>query len=353
MSQHDFDIANAAGAVVRADLNAVLEAIATQNAGSSAPSTTFAHQWWLDEANNLLKQRNAANTLWVTVALKDSNGWTPYYRGQAWGTPFDVSNSDLDDLDETQFFSGNNLTNAPFGGGGTFNGLHLKFSATTAFQLAWAATTSTLRGRQKTGAGTWNSWTLLGAVQVTAGEITAGTESSVRMFSPDQIRQMIATHGGGAFEGALLHVRDEKAAGTDGGTFTSGAWQTRDLNTVKTNEISGASLATNQITLPAGTYYIEASAPAFATQNHVLKLANITDTADTLIGTAEFHQPGNDAGEEHYGRSFVRGRFTIAAEKVFELQHRCLTTKATNGFGSAANFGVVEVYADVAIWKVA
>lgn len=49
--------------------------------------------------------------------------------------------------------------------------------------------------------------------------------------------------------------------GTHGGTFTAGAWRTRDLNTVLTNTISGASLSNNQITLPAGKYYVEASAP--------------------------------------------------------------------------------------------
>ena len=58
------------------------------------------------------------------------------------------------------------------------------------------------------------------------------------------------------FENAFLHVRDEKAANTPGGTFTASAWQKRDLNTVKTNQISGASLASNQITLPAGTYHV-------------------------------------------------------------------------------------------------
>ena len=52
----------------------------------------------------------------------------------------------------------------------------------------------------------------------------------------------------------LLHMRDEKANGTQGGTFTSGSWYTRDLNTVVTNEINGASLSSNQFTLPAGDY---------------------------------------------------------------------------------------------------
>lgn len=147
----------------------------------------------------------------------------------------------------------------------------------------------------------------------------------------------------------LLHVREEQTSGTNGGTFTSGAWRTRTLNTSKTNEISGASLGSNQITLPAGTYWIEASAPGFVVVFHKAKLYNITDSADVIIGTN--CQTG--AGDSVLTRSLVRGRFTIAAQKVFELQHRCSSTLATTGFGQANSFSVVEVYSEVMIWKLA
>ena len=160
---------------------------------------------------------------------------------------------------------------------------------------------------------------------------------------------MSFSSSGGKFESALLHVRDEKANNTAGGGFTSGAWQTRTLNTVMTNEISGASLSSNQITLSSGTYYIHASAPAYAVDGHKIKLRNITDSSDTIIGTSENTAAVNGVTPH----SFVIGRFTITAQKVFELQHRCQTTVATEGFGVKSNFSVVEVYADVQIWKVA
>lgn len=67
MAQHDYDIANAAGATVRGDFNAVLAAIVSQNSGASAPSTTFAYQFWADTTTGLFKIRNAANSAWVTV----------------------------------------------------------------------------------------------------------------------------------------------------------------------------------------------------------------------------------------------------------------------------------------------
>jgi hypothetical protein len=67
MSQHDFDIANQAGAAFRADINSVLAAIVSNNSGASAPSTTFAYQLWADTTTGLLKIRNAANSAWVTM----------------------------------------------------------------------------------------------------------------------------------------------------------------------------------------------------------------------------------------------------------------------------------------------
>lgn len=146
----------------------------------------------------------------------------------------------------------------------------------------------------------------------------------------------------------LLHVQDQKSATTDGGTFTSGAWQTRVLNTSLTNEITGASLATNQITLPAGTYYIESSAPAYQVNSHKSKLYDTTNTADVLIGTAE--RTGN--GDQVMSRSYVRGRFTLTGEVDLEIQHQCETTNATDGFGLAAGFSVIEVYTDVRIWRI-
>ncbi len=87
MSQVDYNVANADGATVRADLNAQLDAVATNNSGGSAPSTTFANMWWFDTATNDVLQRNEANTAWVKVANKDpGTGWTPYRQGTALGS---------------------------------------------------------------------------------------------------------------------------------------------------------------------------------------------------------------------------------------------------------------------------
>lgn len=138
-------------------------------------------------------------------------------------------------------------------------------------------------------------------------------------------------------------MRDEKSSGINGGSFSSGSWLPRTLNTTVTNQI-GASLGANQITLSAGTYFISARAPANFVSNHQVKLRNITDGADTITGST-----ANAVGTQT--DSFLTGQFTIAGSKVFEFQHRCQNTTTADGLGNACGFGNTEVYAEVLIWK--
>lgn len=65
MTQATIAIANGSGAAVRAAVNSALEAITTKQSGGTAPSTTYPFMEWADTANDLLKQRNAANSAWI------------------------------------------------------------------------------------------------------------------------------------------------------------------------------------------------------------------------------------------------------------------------------------------------
>jgi hypothetical protein len=67
MSTHDYVIANASGATVRADINNALLAIASNNSNGSDPSTTYAYQWYMDTGDNKLKFRNSANNAYITI----------------------------------------------------------------------------------------------------------------------------------------------------------------------------------------------------------------------------------------------------------------------------------------------
>lgn len=75
MAQHDYNIANQSGLAFRQDLNNALSAIVSINSGAAEPSTLYAYMLWADTANSLLKQRNAANTAWVTIGTLGSTGW--------------------------------------------------------------------------------------------------------------------------------------------------------------------------------------------------------------------------------------------------------------------------------------
>lgn len=82
MAQHDYSIANQTASSARTDINNALSAIASNNSGGTAPSTTYANMWWYDSANNKLKIRNEANSAWIEVGsinqtLNTFSGGTP------------------------------------------------------------------------------------------------------------------------------------------------------------------------------------------------------------------------------------------------------------------------------------
>jgi len=67
MSQVDYNIANAPGAVVREDINDHLSAIISKNSGAVEPTDTYSHMWWYDTSTNFLKQRNLVDDAWISI----------------------------------------------------------------------------------------------------------------------------------------------------------------------------------------------------------------------------------------------------------------------------------------------
>lgn len=139
-------------------------------------------------------------------------------------------------------------------------------------------------------------------------------------------------------------VFESQPEGTEGGTFTSSAWQTRLLNTEQDPD-NILSLSGNQITLQAGTYYLKGIAPAYAVNRHKARFYNITGSVELCQGVNNF--AGNFSVAE------VDCIVTLAGETVIQLEHQCQTTQTTNGFGSAAYFGstIKEVYSVVTVTK--
>ncbi|MBO9589054.1 hypothetical protein [Devosia sp.] len=144
----------------------------------------------------------------------------------------------------------------------------------------------------------------------------------------------------------LLHVRDAKAVGVGGGTNVAGA-NIRVLNTVITNDF-GATLSSNRVTLPAGTYFLEASAPGHGVARHQVYIVNVTAGVDVIFGVNEY---SNNTALQQVNAS-ISGRFTLASSSMIELRHYMQVVTADVGLGVPKSVtGYPEVYADMKIWK--
>lgn len=111
-------------------------------------------------------------------------------------------------------------------------------------------------------------------------------------------------------------VVDSKAAGTPGGIGAAG-WNTRALNSALLNTL-GATLAANQLTnVPAGTYQVQAWAPAFKCDAHRLRIRNITAGTTLVLGSIAYSY----SVENPQTHAVLIGTFVLAAPSTLELQH--------------------------------
>ena len=140
-------------------------------------------------------------------------------------------------------------------------------------------------------------------------------------------------------------IQDRKPYNVAGGTAIAGI-NARQLNTIVVDTI-GITLINNRFTLPAGTYQVFASATCFNVNRHQLRLRNVTNNINTVLGSTEY---ANNAAVSN--RSFIDDLFTINSISSFELQHFIEIAQSGNGLGvdnSTANFD--NVYACVKLIK--
>lgn len=170
--------------------------------------------------------------------------------------------------------------------------------------------------------------------------------------------QFLKTNGSGALAFASLAlgkfasyavVADANNQGNqNGGDFNSGAWRQRDLNTEKLDPDGIVSVSSNEFTLGAGTYYVEAFAPAYGVGRHMVKIYSVSSPSEDWYGESAF------AHASHYAttHSFVRARITCSGTRNLAIAHQCETTRGSGvGMGIASNFGNVETYTVVKIYK--
>lgn len=131
----------------------------------------------------------------------------------------------------------------------------------------------------------------------------------------------------------LFYAEHRENPGTAGGGGAGGFWDVHTINTELVNEI-GAVLASNQITLLAGTYEVEAYAPFFRTAYTQMRFQNITDALTEIWGT------GTEIGSKSFVAQtlcHVFGVIVIAGTKTFELQWRSTSGVVGLQMGSPVN----------------
>ena len=143
---------------------------------------------------------------------------------------------------------------------------------------------------------------------------------------------------------------ETQASTTDGGTSVATTWTKRVLNTSVYNTLTGCSIASSVITLPAGTFYVEANAPFFLGGRVKIKLRNTTAGTDAIIGASSWSSNSTEAAQTS---SVLSGTVVTTASTNFELQYYVSFARSTDGLGIASDIASTsEVYATIYIEKI-
>ena len=141
----------------------------------------------------------------------------------------------------------------------------------------------------------------------------------------------------------LMDVRSE---GQDGGTFTSGQWQVRDLNTEYYDPDGIVTLSSNIFVLQAGYYFIRFSATAHRVGTHKCVLFRESGT-QTIFAQGSSERLVTDGGSN---RSEGVWRGQISGTVNLQIRHRCSDTRSNDGLGKASTADE-ELYTIVEIFK--
>lgn len=191
-----------------------------------------------------------------------------------------------------------------------------------------------------------NSFTNFKSVDVTPIDSSASSPFTYGDTLLVQFQRTGDKGDAGALTPAML-VQHQVANAGNGGATAGGGFQTRPLNTVVKNTITGASLASNQVTLPAGTYRIQAYSSVYNAGKHKVNLYDAAGPTLLVYGSSE-----SSVGVSNLQSRSTIGpvELTFATSKTIYLQHYTGTGDA-NGLGIFTGNGI-EIYAEIFIEKV-
>jgi hypothetical protein len=142
----------------------------------------------------------------------------------------------------------------------------------------------------------------------------------------------------------VLTVCQELAYNVNGGVAVDDTWTKRILNNVVENTISGASVASNEITLPAGQYHIIARANFHTGYPDGLEMqTRIREGSNTLL-ISDAVKPSTSAIPTYTFTSIINGTFTIASQKVISLQYWTKTYGSNTYLGYATGSSTAGSY---------
>ena len=151
---------------------------------------------------------------------------------------------------------------------------------------------------------------------------------------------------GGLFE-SIAVVQEQQGNNVNGGSFSSGDWRVRSINTEVIDPDNLVSVANNEMTLVAGTYVAVWFAHAWHVNEHQtrLKLDSSTSSSFNALGSSSYSLVNASNQNASHGIH----RFTLNQTESLTLEHRCNSTQS-NGFGNANNWGN-NIYAQVVFYK--
>ena len=146
----------------------------------------------------------------------------------------------------------------------------------------------------------------------------------------------------------LFHIQHQEASSANGGASSSDTFNDTVLNATIINEITGASLSSNNFTLPAGTFVIYAQRRSFKANRNFLALYSVTNSGLAKIGQSNY---GGNGGQTETTATLYE-KITLGASHTYKLQHYTETARSNDGLVVASN-KTTNAHADVLIWQVA
>lgn len=181
----------------------------------------------------------------------------------------------------------------------------------------------------------------------TQAEAEAGADNTKAM-TPLRVAEAIAALGSSSISVAIL--QDQKADGTNGGSYTSGAWQAHDLNTEMFDPDGIVTISSNQFTPIAGTFLALCQSQAGKLGEARQRLYNATATTEIGMGIATQNN-NTDVAEARLTSYYA---FTANGTDAYELHVRGSSTRATDGLGQQDTMTLgVETYASIVLIKIA